>query len=339
MEKTVGIKKENVISFPDIDNIYKSPIILHNEGIVKVFKDRWGLKDPDLSDWEERLYRMENPDDEVKIAFVGKYVKTGNFELPDSYVSIIEAFKHAWAETGIKPDITLLDASEIDKFNLHDFNGIVVPGGFGSVGVEGKITAAKVARENDIPYLGLCYGMQLAVVEFARNVLGLEGAHTTEVDKNTPHPVIDVLPEQVEVLEEGLFGGTMRLGEYAAHLKEGTIVHKIYSSSGWYEEAEELENMFIERNELFRMGKTPKPFIFERHRHRYEVNPEYISPLEDEGMLFSGVHIRNDGVPLVEFVEIPDHPFFLGTQPHPEFKSRFERPSPIFVEYLRAVSK
>ncbi len=339
IERTTGIPRERVISLPDLKNIYEAPVYLKEEGITEVFRERWGLPDPKLSDWEERLRRMEDPDDEVRIVIAGKYVKIGDFELPDSYVSILEALKHAWAETGVRPEVTLLDTRELDERVLLDADGVIVPGGFGATGVEGKIRAVQLARENDIPFLGLCYGMQLAVVEFARNVAGLEGAHTTEVEGNTPHPVIDVLPEQAEVLGKGLYGGTMRLGEYAAHLIEGSLARRVYEGSGWYEEAESLEEVFREREELYRMGKTEKPFIFERHRHRYEVNPRYIHTLEDAGLVFSGIHVRYDGVPLVEFVETPDHPFFLGTQPHPEYKSRFERPSPVFVSFIRAASR
>ena len=191
---------------------------------------------------------------------------------------------------------------------MKGFDGVIVPGGFGSTGVEGKIEAIRYCRENGVPYLGLCFGMQLAVVEFARNVCGLEGAHTTEIDSKAPHPVIDIIPKQKELIEKKMYGATMRLGSWPAVLKKGSLVHKLYG----------------------------KEVVEERHRHRYEVNPKYHKILQQHGLKFSGLHLRSDGIKLVEFIELPNHRFFVATQAHPEFTSRFLRPAPLFVALLEA---
>ena len=319
---TYGIR--HAISLPNVSPVYRVPLVLEEKKVAEYLgfpgEGNW-------EDWERRLSRIEDPDDSVEIAIVGKYVKSGNFTFPDAYVSIVESLIHAWAETGIKPEIKFVPAQEIGSLEAH---GIIVPGGFGSTGVEGKIEAIQMARENEIPFLGLCYGMQLAVVEFSRNVLGLD-AHTTEVDPDTPHPVIDFLPGQKEVLEVRGYGRSMRLGEYLANIREGTLAHRVYKGSEREREARELVN----KVEEFRRGEVvEKLFIFERHRHRYEVNPRYVPKIQDGGGVFSGYH--RGGIDLMEIFELPDHPFFVGTQFHPEFKSRFESPAPLFVEFLKA---
>ncbi|KKU18839.1 MAG: CTP synthase [Parcubacteria group bacterium GW2011_GWA2_46_10] len=259
----------------------------------------------EVEDWSALVGRIKRLKKTVRIGIVGKYFGTGSFILSDSYLSVIESIKHAAYEAGYKPQIDWVDAG--NQGSLSKYHGVVVPGGFGGRDIEGKIKAIRYAREKKIPFLGLCYGMQLATVEFARNVAGLRGANSTEIDKKTKYPVIDVMPEQLEKLQGAKYGGTMRLGAYPALLKEGAIARKAYG--------------------------TKK--ISERHRHRYEVNPEYIERLEEKGLVFSGK--SPDGV-LMEIAELPKskHPFFLGTQFHPELKSRPLSPHPLFREFIKA---
>ena len=257
--------------------------------------------------------KIKSLDKKVKIAIVGKYFDIGNFVLADSYISVIEAVKHASWHNGVKPEIIWINSKDFEKDPskvsvLDEVDGVIVPGGFGSSGVEGKVLAIKYCRENNKPFLGLCFGLQLAVVEFARNVCKLEGAHSTEIYPNTPYPVIDILPEQKDILEKSKYGATMRLGEYPAVLKKNTLVWKLY-------------------------GK--KEVVYERHRHRYEVNPEYHQTLQSHGLVFSGM--SPDGR-LVEFIELPNHRFFVATQAHPEFTSRFMKPNPLFDGLIKALS-
>jgi len=248
----------------------------------------------------------------VNIAVVGKYFDTGDFVLSDVYISVIEAIKFSAYSEFREPNLVWLNSKDFEKGNksvniLSDYDGVIIPGGFGTSGVEGKIKAIKYVRENKIPYFGLCYGMQLAVVEYARNILGLKNANTREIYSNGNQLVIDVMPEQKSNLEGGKYGGTMRLGAYPCNLKKGTIARNAYN----------------------------KPQISERHRHRYEVNPEFIPRLEDAGAIFSGV--SPDGR-LVEIMELSrdDHPFFLGTQFHPEFLAHPLNPHPLFNEFIKA---
>ncbi len=243
---------------------------------------------------------------------MGKYFGSGKFILTDSYISVLESIKHACYACNRKPKIEWLNAEEYEKnkdavSELKKYNGIIVPGGFGSRGVEGKIEAIKYCREEKIPFLGLCYGMQLAVIEFARNIAGLRDAHTTEIAKESPYPVIDILPEQKKNLEEKKYGATMRLGAYPAVIKEETLAASLYGI----------------------------PEISERHRHRYEVNPEYISTLAEHGLVFSATSKDNR---LMEIAELPKktHPFFIGSQFHPEFKSRPMKPHPLFLGLIKA---
>jgi CTP synthase len=268
-----------------------------------------------MKDWKAFVERAKNPTGEVTIGIVGKYFDTGDFVLSDAYLSVIEALKFSGAEVGVKPkiewvnakDFTRDDGKGVDVSVLAKYDGILVPGGFGETGIEGKLKAIKFARENKIPYFGLCYGMQLMVIEYARNVLGLEGAHTVEINSETQYPIVDVMPEQVSLIAEGKYGGTMRLGVYPAHLAEGTIAREAYG-------AEVIE---------------------ERHRHRYEINPEYVQQIKDGGLTFSGT--SPDGI-LMEIAELPreKHPFYLGTQFHPELQARPLAPHPLFTQFLKA---
>jgi CTP synthase len=267
----------------------------------------------DLKIWKNFINKIRKLDKKVTIGIVGKYFDIGAFKLSDSYISVIEAVKHAAWNNHLTPDIHWIDSKIFEEnpeklSDLKKMDGIIVPGGFGLSGLEGKISTIKYAREKEIPYLGLCLGMQLAVVEYARNVCGIKEANTVEADKKTPHPVIDFIPEQVNLIRESRYGATMRLGSYPALLKKGSKIQKLYG-----------ENK-----------------IYERHRHRYEVNPKYIDQLEEKGLLFSG---RSPDDILMEFMELPNHPYFVATQAHPEFKSRPMKPSPLFDGLIKTSKK
>jgi CTP synthase len=312
-----NIRSEHIISAPDVESIYDIPLNFEKDNLSTILLKLLHLKprQTDMNDWRQMVARMKNAQTPVKIAIVGKYFKTGDFILSDVYISIIESLKHAAGALSKKLTIEWLDSGDYEEVGadlkkLVEYDGILVPGGFGERGVEGKIKVIEYARENKIPFFGLCYGMQLAVIEFARNVAGLKGAHTTEVNPETKYPVIDILPEQKKHLRDGNMGGTMRLGAYPAWLKTGTLAYKAYK------------------------GQT----ISERHRHRYEVNPEYIEKLTEKGLVFSGA--SPDGH-LMEICELPasKHPFFVATQFHPEFKSSPLIPHPLFVAFIKAASK
>lgn len=331
----ININKENVISAPDVFLLYQIPINFEKEELGKKILNKLKLdekKQPDWTKWQEILKNLANPKDSIDIAIVGKYLDIGNYCLEDSYISIKESLKHAGAHLNIKPNIFWIDSKEFEhnpsKLSiLKSYDGIIIPGGFGSSGVEGKILTIKYCRENKIPYLGLCYGLHMAVIEIARNVC-FKNAHTTEIMKETECPVIDLMPWQKAILEKNDYGATMRLGAYAATLEPGTIIHGLYNNFN-----------HSEKNKIGpRIGKTPEPYIFERHRHRYEVNPVYHEMLQKAGIIFSGYHICEDGTKLVEFIELSKdkHPFFVATQAHPEFKSSFEKPSPIFMGFVQA---
>jgi len=322
IETYLHIDSDHVISAPDVETIYQVPLDLEQERIAEKVLKRLGLssrKKPDWQSWQKLVNAIRYPSKRARIAIVGKYLDTGDFSLTDSYVSIYQALVHAGAsfDTGI--DIIWIDAKRYEKStaqldDLKRFDGIVVPGGFGNAGVEGKIKVLEYARKNSIPCLGLCYGLQLSVIEFARNVCNLSGAHTTEVDAQTAYPVIDMLPMQKEILQENAYGGTMRLGAYAAHVRQDSKVHQLYAGG----------------------VRMQDDVVQERHRHRYEVNPAFVDTLESKGMKFSGFHTRTDGTRLVEFAELSEHPFFVTTQAHPEFKSRLGNPSPLFYGFVRA---
>jgi len=310
-----NVHEDEVISDEDIDNVYAVSLLFEKQDLCKKILKKLNLRKDhnDLEGWERFIKKVRTLRNSVKIGIVGKYFDIGTSQLSDSYISVIEAVKHAAWNNNLKPDIHWIDSKLFEKdpktlSTLDALDGIIVPGGFGLSGIDGKIETISYCRENKIPYLGLCLGMQLAVVEFARNVCGMNGAHSTEVDKNTPYPVIDFIPEQVKILQDSRYGATMRLGAYPAILKKGTLVYKLYGSEK----------------------------VSERHRHRYEVNPEYVKKLEKCGIVFSGC--SPDGI-LMEFMELPNHPYFVGTQAHPEFKSRPLRPSPLFDGLIKAAKK
>jgi CTP synthase len=323
-----GVKKENIISAPDVNSIYKIPLILRDQGMDKKLLKEIGLeraRKKDLVEWTALSKTIDKEKEPVKVAIAGKYFTSGNFSLEDSYVCVIEAIKHAAWKLGKEPIIKWFDVERFEDSNeekkikeeLKDFGGIIVPQGWGSRGVEGKLKCVKFARENKIPYLGLCFGMQMAAIEFSRNVLGLIDANSEEVNPETKHPIIHVMPLQKEYLAKKKYGGTIRLGAWPCKLKEGTIAQKSYKKWG---------KDLIENN-----------IVMERHRHRYELNNEYREQLEKAGLIISGT--SPDGV-LCETIELPknEHPFFVGTQFHPEYKSRPLSPHPLFVGFLQAIA-
>jgi len=350
IETYANIPSDHVISEPDVETIYSIPLDLEKEQFGLKILNELKLKPKkalNLNEWKGLVDKIKNPKKHVNVAIVGKYIDIGDYNLSDSYVSINQSLLHAGAalDTGI--NIHWLDAKAFekdkDKINcLNDFDGIIVPGGFGSSGVEGKIKAINFARLNNKPCLGLCYGLQLAIVEYARNACNMENANTTENDKKTKFPVIDLLPAQKEIMEKNEYGGTMRLGAYAAILKENTNVLKLYKETGRIkEDMEKIEKLKKDKEQVFRLGMLDKNknVILERHRHRYEVNPKFVDELENKGLVFSGYHLREDGTKLMEFIELPKHKFFIGTQAHPEFKSRLGNPSPLFYGFVRACMK
>lgn len=347
IEENANIEAEHIISAPDIRTIYRVPLNFEKENLGAKILKRMQIKPkqkPDWSQWENLVERIENPPRTIKIAMVGKYIDIGDFTLTDSYISVNEAIKHAAAHANVGVEIEWVDAKQFERGGplekLSSYSGIIVPGGFGSSGVEGKIAAIKYARESSLPFLGLCYGLQLAVVEYARNICKLGGAHTTEIDPGTKYPIIDIIPTQKAILEKSQYGGTMRLGAYSAIVKGGTRVFELYRKTGRMEADMAKLAAMKSAGEDFRLGVLDSSHaVLERHRHRYEVNPKFVEVLEKAGFVFSGYHHRLDGTKLMEFGELPRHPFFVGTQAHPEFKSHLEDPSPLFLGFIEACAR
>lgn len=305
-----GLPIENIISNPDLDSVYKVPLYLKKEKLDSKVLRKLGLKinKSNLKRWKIMVNKItRNSHKVVKVGIIGKYQKSGDYILQDSYVSVVEALKHSSAYLGIKLVIEWID-SEDRHMNLKNLDGILVPQGWGKRGIEGKIKAIKYARENNIPYLGLCFGMQMSVIEFARNVLGLNDANTEEAEDGTKNPVIHTMNYQKELLKNRQFGGTIRLGEWPLKIKKGTILEKIYG-----------KNLITN----------------ERHRHRYEFNNKYREKFEKSGFVISGT--SPDGK-LVEAIELKNHKFFIGTQYHPEYISRALSPHPIFNSFLGAAA-
>ncbi len=323
-EKTVSDDmKKKIALFCDVDaravinnetcsTIYEVPLLLQEEGLDRIVLEKLGLEDRhcDMDEWTAMVNRIKETDasdKEINIALVGKYVA-----LHDAYLSVVESLHHAGYANGVQVKIKWIDSEELEKLGVNldevfgDISGIVIPGGFGSRGVEGKIATVRYAREHKVPFLGLCLGMQCAVIEFARHVCGMEGANSTEFVPDTPYPVIDLMADQADVTEKG---GTMRLGTYPCKLMEGSVARSLYDN-----------------NEI----------IYERHRHRYEVNNDFRAKLEEKGLVFSGTSPDNR---LVEIIELKDHPYFEATQAHPEFKSRPTRPHPLFMGLIKAALK
>ena len=317
---------DNVISAPDIESVYDVPINFERAKLSDMLSTALKLpkKKTNLSGWKKFVSKVKSAKKEVTIAIVGKYFSTGDFILSDAYVSVIEAIKFSAYWQGMKPKLVWLHSEDFEgskvkvEKTLHEklgkVDGVLVPGGFGETGIEGKVNVIRYVRENRIPYFGLCYGMQLLVIEYARNVAGIKDAHTREISPNATNAVIDIMEHQKKHLEEGRYGASMRLGSYECVLKKGTVAQRAYKVMQ----------------------------VTERHRHRYEVNPVYIKKLTDTGLVFSGTSI--DGT-LMEIAELPygnkkgEHPFFLGAQFHPEFLARPLRPHPLFSEFVKAVGK
>jgi CTP synthase len=318
-----NILPERVISAPDIKSIYDVPVNFEKDRLAELLMEALNLPSrktgPAFAEWKKMAKGITNhADHPLNIAIVGKYFNTGDFVLTDAYISVLEAVRFSGYVNKVKPIIHTVNSRDFegkspDYSKLDQYDGIIVPGGFGESGIEGKLNVIRYCREHQIPYFGLCYGMQLMTIEYARNVLGLKGAQTAEIDPKAPHLIIDIMPDQKKKIAEGNYGGSMRLGQYVAKLKKGSIAHEAYEQAGWIK------------------GGSIK----ERHRHRYEVNPEYISKIEEAGLVFSGT--SPDGT-LMEIAELPRdvHPFFLGAQFHPEFLARPLAPHPLFTAFIKA---
>ncbi|GAA5512049.1 CTP synthase [Deinococcus carri] len=306
-----SVRENRVFSSYDVGHVYELPLALEEQGLGKAVEDLLGLErtHPNLGVWQNAVRTIKQPKNEVTIALAGKYT-----EMPDAYLSLLESLTHAGIANDARVNIKWVNAEELTEGDLEaqlgDADGILVPGGFGIRGIEGKVRAAEYARTHDVPYLGICLGMQIAVIEYARNKAGLAGANSAEFDPYAPHKVIDLMPEQLEV--EGM-GGTMRLGDWPMDLRAGTKIAELY-------------------------GVPQGGTVRERHRHRFEVNPAYTGQLQDAGLVISGVTpgVEGRGAGLVESIEIPGHPFFVALQAHPEFKSRPMRPSPPFAGFVAA---
>ena len=315
---------EDIIDNPDLPSVYEIPFFLHKQELDKKILKKLGLpvREPDLKDWKKLLERINSKGKEVEIAIIGKYFGTGNYQLKDSYAALFDAIDHACWEVGVKVKTKWVDAEKIEKEGesiIGNPNGIIVPIGWGERGSEGMITAASYARRRKIPYLGLCYGMQLAVIAYARDVLGFKDANSTENNPKSNHQVIHLIPKQKKFMEKRAYGGTMRLGSWDAVVKKGTRAYEIYEKYAGFVNKE-------------------KSLTSERHRHRYEFNDKYTKDFEKNGFVISA---RSKAEDLVEIVELPksDHPFYLGTQGHPEYKSRPLTPHPIFLAFIESCRK
>lgn len=337
-----NVNPDCIFSAPDMKSVYQIPLLFRNsqtkldEEVLKLLRLK-EKKHKRLNGWKKLVDSLEKPEKKtLSIAMVGKYFVTGDYKLSDSYVSVIEAIRHASWYLGVDIKIFWIDSEdvEIGKQTLESFDGIVVPQGWGARGTEGKIMAAKYARENNIPYLGLCFGMQMAVIEFARNVLGFKDANSTEVNHKTRYPVIHVMPNQKEYLARRQYGGTIRLGAWPCTVVKGTRLSECYEKYGKYKDAPWWKKNSLQSKSKYKK-KNDRLLIFERHRHRYEFNNKYKDKFQKAGMIISGS--SPDGK-LVEAIEIKDHPFFVGTQFHPEYISRPLAPHPIFINFLKAIN-
>jgi CTP synthase len=317
------VPKENIVSAPDVDYIYEVPVNYSESDLGKKITKKLHIKTKDndmLEHWTKKMNKIKKIKKELNIGIVGKYFKSGKFDLKDSYVSVLEAIDHACWEQGYKANINWFIADKLDekslKKELLELDGVIVPQGWGSRGAEGKIRAIEIIREEKIPYLGLCYGMQMAVIEYARNVLNLKDANSEEVNPKTKNPVIHLMEDQKKNIENGTYGGTIRLGGWPCKVKKGSVLEKQYEKYS---------------NSLF----NSLPIVKERHRHRYEFNNDYRKQFENAGLVLSG---KSPDDRLVEAIELPKkvHPFFVGTQYHPELKTRFLEPHPIFMGFVKA---
>jgi CTP synthase len=324
-----NVSPNDIFSAPDLKLVYELPLVMKKQGLEKRILDKFSLK-PKKNNlkitwekWVNKVKRVKEKGKKLKLAIVGKYFATGKYQLRDSYAALFDALEHAAWENNINLDIKWVDAENIEKEGIGDklknTKGIIVPIGWGERGAEGMIKAASYARKNKIPYLGLCYGMQLAVVAFARDVLGLKKANTTENAPKTKHPVIHLIPEQKRIIKNRAYGGTMRLGAWKARVKKNTLAWKAYKKHNGF------------------LNKT-KGIVSERHRHRYEFNNSYTEQFEKHGFVFSTRSLKENLVEVIELSETK-HPFYLGTQGHPEYKSRPLNPHPLFIEFVKACIK
>jgi len=323
---TCNIPASHIIAAPNADSIYRVPLNFDQQKFTDKILEKFKMKPRknEFKEWKnlvERITRVNASKKTVNIAVVGKYYETGAYKLADVYISVVEAIKHASWLNGVKTNLHWVSSIDVEKKGakavLGEFDGIVVPGGFGSRGTEGMISTIQYARENKVPYLGLCYGMQMATIEFSRNVAKLKNSNTTEVDDDTPHPVIHIMPDQEKKLLNREYGATMRLGGWDCVVTRGTITEKAYMEAGL-------------------IKKTGKAKISERHRHRYEFNNEYREKLTQAGLVISGTTPDSK---LVEIIELKDHPYFVASQFHPEFQSRPLSPHPLFAGFMKAVVK
>ncbi|MFZ5392082.1 MAG: CTP synthase [Patescibacteria group bacterium] len=351
-----SVTQEAVISAPNVKNIYDIPHTLESENLSTILFKKLNLKNQPKTKkkWSQKLSQINKIKKNVEIGIVGKYFQTGNFVLSDSYISVIEAVKHAAYQHNHNANITWLNAGDFEPefhspaqikknlANLKKYQGIIIPGGFGSRGTEGKINVIQYLRENNLPFLGLCFGLQLALIEYARHVSGLKNANSTEINPKTPHPVIDILKSQRETVAKHNFGGTMRLGAYLATLEPNSKIFKLYQKSHRLQKDQiQINNLLSDSTQQFRIGQNqnPKNSIIERHRHRYEVSPNYLNKIFDQQLTISGYHIKKDLTKLVEFIELKNHPYFIATQSHPEFKSNLFDPAPTFLGLIEAAIK
>lgn len=325
ISKRCFIDEDKIIDNPDTDNIYSIPLLFEEEGVADKILKEFEIKNgkSDLKEWKKIVDNIDNPDRKIRVGMVGKYHKHGADVHKDVYISVYEAITHASAKLAIEVDLVPIESEGLEKekdvkkvMDEYDLDGLIGPQGWGTRGVEGIIKGIEYARKEKMPYLGLCFGMQLLTVEYARNVVGLDEANSIEVDKDVRHSVVHIMPDQKKYLEKQQYGGTIRLGNWPCKIKEGSLVEKCYLEHGY---EKKNGNLTVE----------------ERHRHRYEFNNEYKDKLAKEGLVFSGV--SPDGK-LVEAVELPSdtHPFFVGTQFHPEYKSRVMEPHPLFIEFIKA---
>jgi len=330
-----NILPEDLILSPDVDSIMKVPLLLNDQKLVQKVTDKLGLKIAKsgkfLDEWAELESKRNKVSKEINLAIAAKYFKSGDYDLSDSYISVVEAVKHASLELGLKTNLHWINTEGLEDKNDEEIkklfvniDGLIVPQGWGSRGVEGKIRAVQYAREKSLPYLGLCFGMQMAVIEFARNICGLKGANSQESDPKAPHLVVHVMPEQEKYLAKRQYGGTIRLGQWPTQFKSQSASQRI-KIKDYYDQFKQFDSEYYD-------GKI----ALERHRHRYEVNNEYRETLEKNGMIISGT--SPDGQ-LVEAIELPNHPFFVGTQYHPELQSRPLTPHPLFLGFLDACSQ
>lgn len=323
-----NMRPEDIISSPDAHTVYEVPLQFAEQGLLERICEKLKIdyKKPDLTSWEKLIGRIKGKKEKkIKIAIVGKYFSTGEYQMRDSYAALMDAIDHASWEHNVEVKTLWVDAEKVEKdgiekyVNMKEISGLIVPIGWGERGAEGMITAAGYARKNNIPYLGLCYGMQLAVISYARDVIGWKDANSTENSPNSPHPVIHLMPAQEEIMKRRSYGGTMRLGAWEAVVKKGTVAWNAYDK----------HNQFIDK---------AKGLTSERHRHRYEFNDEFVKEFEAKGLVISARSVVES---LCEIIELPKdkHPFYLGTQGHPEYKSRPLKPHPLFLEFISACVK